>query len=39
MISIYGEMSEIDVSVSEDSKLRVTYKPSFIDDFSKIVKI
>ena len=39
MIAIYGEMSETNVSVYEDSKLRVTYKPSFIDDFSKIVKI
>lgn len=39
MISIYGEMSETDVSVYEDGELRVTYKPSFINDFSKIVKI
>lgn len=39
MIAIYGEMSETNVSVYEDSKLRVTYEPSFIDDFSKIVKI
>jgi|LakMenEpi03Aug12_release.lakeMendotaPanAssembly.Ray.scaffolds.fasta_scaffold102646_4 hypothetical protein len=39
MIAIYGEILETDVSVYEDNELRVTYKPSFIDDFSKIVKI